>query len=43
MGYLLTALTTMLVIVLGIYAWPLIRAHFFPTTGTSGSAMHQQR
>src|SRR5438552_19015709 len=34
MGYLLTALTTMLLIVLGLYAWPLIRNRFFPGDGS---------
>jgi len=34
MGYLLTALTTMLLIVLGLYAWPLIRNHYFPGDGS---------
>jgi S1-C subfamily serine protease len=33
MGYLLTALTTMLLIVLGLYAWPLVRDRFFPVSG----------
>jgi S1-C subfamily serine protease len=34
MGYLLTALTTMLLIVLGLYTWPLVRDYFSPTNGS---------
>ena len=33
MGFILTVLTSMLLVVLGFYAWQLIRAKFFPAEG----------